>query len=144
MSPELFPNKLKTLVPVLSNGKYDINKEHFVYRRLISLIRVRNSIAHAKSEMEEIVVDEDELVDMPIINFGIAKIPRQFKFRREDITLGASKMFTPLEYHGALDKIEKWFFQRYPNKLSKVAMVIERAKQPQWEEQTTMLVKHLK
>jgi len=31
------PNKLKILVPVLTGGKYEINKNHFVYQRLSTL-----------------------------------------------------------------------------------------------------------
>ncbi|MCZ6802471.1 MAG: hypothetical protein O7D86_00650 [Proteobacteria bacterium] len=137
------PNKLKVLVPVLTNGQFDINKDHFVYQRLIALIRIRNSIAHAKSEIEEISAAEDELVNIPVINFGMTQVPKQFMTEVPDITLGASKTFTPLEYHEALDKLEKWFFNRCPDKLSKVAMVVERTKRPQWQEQVTTFVKHL-
>ncbi|MBI5375859.1 MAG: hypothetical protein HZA77_10520 [Candidatus Schekmanbacteria bacterium] len=137
------PNKLKVLVPVLTNGKFVINKEHFVYQRLISLIRVRNTIAHAKSELKEITANEDEVVNEPIMNSGIHKIPKHFLNDTNDITLGASKTFTPLEYHEALDKFKKWFFLRYPDKLSEVPMLIERSKIPQWEEQTRTFVKYM-
>lgn len=137
------PTKLKVLVPLLTNGKYDINMDHFVYQRLISLIRVRNAIAHAKSELEEIKSSDKDLIEVPILNAGFVKTPKKIANTHPDITLDASKTFSPLEYHDALDKLEKWFFLRYPDKLSKVAMVIDRSQLPQWEEGYTCWVKHL-
>jgi hypothetical protein len=119
------PGKLNILVSVLTDGKYRINKEHFVYQRLISLIRVRNSIAHAKSEIEEISVAPEDLEDRFVFGGGVVKLPRQF-LTGPDITLGASKTFTPLQYHEALEKLEKWFFARCPDRLSKIAMVVDR------------------
>ena len=134
-------HKLNVLVPVLTQGKYRINKDHFVYQRLVSLIRVRNSIAHAKSELEEVVAGPDDLMETPVIPFGMAQIPRQF-MNDPDSTLGASERFTPLEYHEALDKLEKWFFHRFPDKLSKVAMVIARSKEKHWKPLRNTYVKY--
>jgi|GEM_PF-2975678 len=137
------PNKLKVLVPTLTSGQYNINKNHFVYQRLISLIRIRNTIAHAKSEIEEVSASPDELTDMFVLNEGATKIPKQFLMTEPDITLGAAKDFSPLEYHEALEKLEKWFFHRYPDRLRKVAMVIERSTENVWEETVATFVKHL-
>lgn len=134
-------NKLNVLVPVLTDGRYRINKEHFVYQRLVSLIRVRNSITHAKSEIEELVAEPVDLLEIPVIPFAMAQIPRQF-MDEPDITLGASKTFTPLQYHDALDKLEKWFFDRCPDRLSKVAMVINRSKEEQWKPVTRTYTKY--
>jgi hypothetical protein len=128
------PNKLKMLVPTLTNGKYSINKEHFVYQRLISLIRIRNTIAHAKSELEEVTVSPDELTEIFVMNEGLTSIPKQF-MSEPDMTLGASKDFSPLEYHEALDKLEKWFFLRCPDRLTKVAMVVARPQESPWKEE---------
>lgn len=136
------PNKLKMLVPTLTNGQYAINKEHFVYQRLISLIRIRNTLAHAKSELEEVTVSADELTEVFVMNEGPRKIPKLF-MSEPDMTLGASKDFSPLEYHDALDKLEKWFFRRHPNRLSKVAMVVERPQVSPWKEKFTTWEKHL-
>ena len=136
------PNKLKILVPVLTGGKYEINKEHFVYQRLISLIRVRNTIAHAKSELKEISVPEEEAPESFHPLFGFKGMPSPESEASRDITLGASKTFSPLEYHEALNKLEKWFFFRCPDRLEKVAMVNAREKIPQWEEQYATFVKH--
>jgi hypothetical protein len=60
-----------------------------------------------------------------------------------DITLGASKTFTPLEYHEALEKLDKWFFHRFPDRLSKVAMVVDRSKEEEWEEVSTTMAKFI-
>jgi hypothetical protein len=120
------PRKLSVLVPILTEGRYRINTEHFVYQRLASLVRVRNSIAHAKSETEEITATPEQLITVPVL-FSMQRIQVPSQFMGEaDITLGTSKTFSPLQYHDALEKLEKWFFSRYPDKLSKVAMVVER------------------
>ena len=136
------PSKLNVLVPVLTDGRYRINRQHFVYQRLMSLVRVRNSITHAKSEFEEITATSEDLVDVPIVFEGMAKIPRQF-MDEPDITLGASKTFTPLQYHESLEKLEKWFFHRCPDKLGKVAMVVDRSKEEQWKPVTTTMAKFI-
>jgi hypothetical protein len=140
--------KLNVLVPVLTEGRYRINSKHFAYQRLASLIRVRNSITHAKSEMKEVV--SDDLISHPFMLMGmegiepkkvIDRIQRQFS--GPDVTLGASKAFTPLEYHDALEKLEKWFFCRCPDKLSKVTLVLDRSKEGKWEEVSATMVKFL-
>ena len=134
-------NKLNVIVPILTDGRYRINKEHFVYQRLVSLIRVRNSISHAKSEIEELEAGSEDLIKSIVHPLAIIQIPRQF-INEPDITLGASKAFTPLQYHDALDKLEKWFFGRYPDRLSKVEMVIDRSNEGKWEQTTKTLVKY--
>jgi len=121
--------KLDILVPVLTEGRYKINKDHFVYQRLISLIRTRNAITHAKSELQEISAAPEDILEVPVLfSSGMAQVPRQF-MDKPDITLGAAKTFSPLEFHDALDKLEKWFFHRSPDKLAKVAMVLDRSKE---------------
>lgn len=137
------PRKLVVLVPILTEGKYRINTNHLVYQRLISLIRVRNDITHAKSEIEEITAKPEELVSIPVIPFDIVEMPEKFVHHSPDITLGALKTFSPLEYQYALEKLETWFFQRYPDKLGKVAMVVDRSKEGEWKHQTTTMVKYL-
>jgi hypothetical protein len=44
----------------------------------------------------------------------------------DDLTMGATDTFEPVEYHEALEKLESWFFQRCPDRLSKVAIVVAR------------------
>ena len=136
------PRKLDVLVPFMTDGQYRINKDHIVYQRLASLIQVRNSITHAKPQLEEIEAADAELVPASVLFPEGPKFPRQF-FTGLDITLGAAKRFSPLEYHDALDKLERWFFHRCPDKLRKVAMVVDRSKEPQWKAQRATYAKRL-
>lgn len=142
------PIKLKVLVPLLTDGRYKIKQDHFVYQRLATLIRVRNVVTHAKPEVKE--VPAEDVMQDPFMLMGmgggkpeevIERLQRQFS--GPDITLGASKAVTPLEYHEALEKLEKWFFQRCPDKLKKVAMVIDRSKEAQWKEHHSTMIKYL-
>jgi hypothetical protein len=55
-----------------------------------------------------------------------------------DITLGASRTFTPLEYHEALDQLEKWFLLRRGGNLSKLDMVVERPKKAGRKEEVAL------
>ncbi len=138
------PKKLNILVPALTDGNYSINKKYFVYQRLISLIRVRNSIAHLTSDFDEASIEEGrDMVTVPLIFSEPTKIPRKLAKPSDlDITLGASKTFTPLEYHEALEKLEKWFLHRCPDRLSKVAMVVAHP-HGHWEENHLTMVKYL-
>ena len=127
-------NKLKILVPLLTNGKYIINTDHFVYKRLTSLISIRNRLAHAKPELEELSAAPEDLIDIFVIGVGLVKTPKQF-MGEPDITLGACKQFSPTQYLEALEKLQKWFFLRYPDKLNKVAMVVARSGKGGWKEE---------
>jgi hypothetical protein len=137
------PKKLSVLVPVLTEGRYEINTAHPVYQRLASLIRVRNSITHAKSEIEETIANDEDLTTVPVIPSGMTRLPRQFIMEIPDITLGAARTFSPLDYHNALENLEKWFFQRCPDRLSKVPMVVDRSKSKRWQEVSTTFTKFL-
>lgn len=135
------PKKLDVLVPFMTDGQYRINKDHIVYQRLASLIKVRNSITHAKPQLEEIEAADEDLVAASVF-FPDRKLPRQF-FAGPDITLGATKQFSALEYHDALDKLEKRFFRHCPNGLKKVSLVVDRSKEPQWKAQRATYAKRL-
>lgn len=141
------PRKLLVVVPVLTEGKYSINKRHFVYERLSSLIRVRNSIAHAKAEFQELTPEhtvDAEQAGVPWIFLKEAQIQRRLQnIPLIDPTMGAAKTFSPLEYHSALEKFEKWFFQRCPDRLSKVAMVVHEEHE-HWQPDSAQLVKFLR
>lgn len=126
------PAKLNVIVPILTEGRYRINKEHLVFQRLSSLIRVRNRLAHARTKLETVDVGPVDLVTVPFITSGSSEIPRQF-FDKEDLALGATKEFTPLDYHDAVDMLEKEFFRRSPDRLARVAMVIDRSKDKGWK-----------
>lgn len=141
------PKKLLIVVPVLTEGKYSINKRHFVYERLASLIRVRNSIAHAKAEFQELTpehAEDTQLAGVPMLFLN--EVQRQRRMQNMpvmDFTMGAAKTFSPLEYHEALEKFEKWFFQRCPDRLSKVAMVVHE-EHGHWQPDSAQFVKFLR
>jgi hypothetical protein len=88
---------------------------------------------------------------MPVINgtndggvwTEFVQVPRELAAYEIDVTLGAAGEFTPPEYHEALDKLEKWFFRRCPDRLSKVDMVIDRFKEKKWEPVSATYVKFL-
>lgn len=141
------PKKLLVTVPVLTEGRYSINKRHFVYERLASLIRVRNSLAHAKAEFEELTPEcsEDaELMGVPGIFLTEDQLQRKLQNSPfVDLTMGAAKTFSPLEYHEALEKFEKWFFQRCPDRLSKVAMIVHE-EHGHWQSSSAQMIKFLR
>jgi hypothetical protein len=124
------PKKLEILVPFMTDGQYGINKSHIVYQRLTSLIQVRNSITHAKPTREEIEASDEELIACSFM-YPSVKLPSKF-LEPANLAMDACKQFSPIQYHDALDKLEKWFFQRCPDKLRKVAIVTHRSKDERW------------
>lgn len=137
------PTKLKILVPLMTSGCYHINKGHWVYQRLTSLIKTRNSLAHAKSESEEIICSPEELHDVFLLGGGVTKLPLKGIYAALDVTLGANKTFSPLDYHEALDKLDKWFFRRCPDRLAKVFMVVQATKKEDQPDPVVCFEKHL-
>lgn len=108
--------KLNALVPLLTDHRFQFNRKHFVYKRLNMLISIRNILVHPKPFDKEISVsDQRHPLGYPILD-GYVEIA-------EDLTLGAAEKFNPLEYHEALEKLDKWFFMRLPDHISKVAML---------------------
>jgi len=135
-----FGHKLKALVPALTNGKYVINMNDSVYQKLSTLINVRNKIAHPKSKFREIDPSDSSFIDAPIVNMGMARIPAAILRDSDDINNIITDNYPPLEYHQALDRLEKWFFRRCPDGLSKVKMVLKRPRESQWKEVSTIFV----
>lgn len=134
------PAKLNVVVPLMTQGQYRINKEHFVYRSLSSLIRTRNRLTHAKSQLEVIDASPEELVSIPTLTSGSCEIPREF-WEDRNPSLAMSEGLTPTEFHDALEKLNKWFFRRSPDRLSRVEMVIDRSKDNDWEEVVAVMVR---
>jgi hypothetical protein len=119
-----FRGKLNALVPILTNNQYRINHEHTVYQRLASLVTVRNLLAHPKPTVGEFEVEESP--DAKTWPFPYPQIPQHVINTFDDLTMGATQTFSPVEYHDAVEKLEKWFFHRCPDRLSKIVMVIKR------------------
>src|SRR5262249_32555814 len=108
-------SKLNALVPLLTEHRFQFNRNHFVYRRLNSLISVRNTLVHPRPFEHDFPVSEQvHPLGHPILDGYVAVA--------EDLTLGAVEKFEPLEYYEALEKLDKWFFRRLPDHISKVAM----------------------
>jgi hypothetical protein len=108
--------KLNALVPLLTDHRFQFNSAHFVYRRLNSLISIRNILVHAKPFEKEFSVSGKDPLGFPILD-GYYEIAN-------DITLGATEEFTPVQYHETLEKLDKWFFRRLPDHVSKLAMLV--------------------
>ena len=109
--------KLNALVPLLTDHRFQFNRKHFVYQRLNALISIRNILVHPKPfDKEFSVSDQVHPLGYPILD-GYAEIA-------DDLTLGAAEKFDPLEYHEALEKLDKWFFRKLPDHISKVAMLV--------------------
>ena len=110
-------SKLNALVPLLTEHRFQFNRNHFVYRRLNSHISVRNALVHPKPfEHDFPVSHEVHPLGYPVLD-GYVEVA-------DDLTLGKVKEFGPLEYHEALEKLDKWFFKRLPDHISKVAMLV--------------------
>ncbi len=110
-------SKLNALVPLLTEHRFQFNRNHFVYRRLNSLISVRNALVHPKPfEHDFPVSHEVHPLGYPVLD-GYVEVA-------DDLTLGKVREFGPLEYHEALEKLDKWFFKRLPDHISKVAMLV--------------------
>jgi hypothetical protein len=118
-----FRGKLTAVVPFLTNNKYRINQKHIVYQRLASLITVRNLLVHPEPTVEKFEIRE--LPEDKRLPFPYPQLPREIFEKLDDLTMGATKKYTPVEYHDAIKKFERWFFNRYPDRLSKVSMVVK-------------------
>lgn|SRR5688572_10814115 len=46
----------------------------------------------------------------------------------DDLTMGVGSKYTPLEYHEAIKKLDKWFLRRLPDGISKIAKLVPNAK----------------
>ena len=73
--------KLNTLVPLLTEHRFQFNRSHFVYQRLNSLISVRNLLVHPKPVYKDLPVAGDPHP------FGF-QIPEEYFELVEDVTLG--------------------------------------------------------
>lgn len=56
--------------------------------------------------------------------------------------LSLDKDYSPLAFHQALERLDRWFFRRCPDQLTKIAMVVARGPNT-WEEGMTVFSKEL-
>jgi len=123
-----FRGKLNAVVPLLTSNSFVFNTGHEVYKKLSSLIKVRNLLVHPKSFFEDVSIQQE--VDS---NTGKAfpyPVSKKLAELGEDLSLGSTKEYTPTEYHDALGKFEKIFFKNIgkPNRLAKTRLIIPNTK----------------
>ncbi|WP_146177601.1 hypothetical protein [Glaciimonas sp. PCH181] len=131
-----FRGKLNVIVPLLSGDKFRINTEHWVYRQLVSLISVRNILAHAKSKEEA-----EEVEFFTSIFWEKRALPKDAT--DIEILIGKKQIDGPLKYHEAFDKLDKWFFRRCPERLKHVEMVIPQREAVDKMDRTFVYAKNL-
>jgi hypothetical protein len=88
---------------------------------LKSLIAARNRAAHPRPTLSSF---EGEALDNPFPFMPRYSIPEEFIDFLDDLTMGLAKKYSPIEYHEAIEKLERWVLRRCPDRLSKVALVI--------------------
>ena len=121
-----FRNKLNSLAPLLTSHKYRFDKNHWVYQRLGALISERNNLVHPKPQEHDIPITRGP---HPVYGGTQSPIlPDEYYDLADDLTLGSGKKYSPQEYHEAIEKFDKWFLQRLPDRVSKVALLVPNAK----------------
>ncbi len=121
-----FRSKLDSLAPLLTSHQYRFDKNHWVYQRLGALITERNNLVHPKPQEHEIPITRG-----PHPVFGGAshpQLPIEYFELAEDLTLGSGKKYSPQEFHEAIEKFDKWFLRRLPDRISKVALLVQNRK----------------
>ena len=68
-----FKSKLNSLVPILTDNQFRINQDHFVYKCLASLIKVRNKLVHPKTSIKTFKI-KDSKIKFP---FGL-NLPQEY------------------------------------------------------------------
>ena len=112
-----FRGKLYLLAPLLTSNQYRINHEHWVFKRLFSLISVRNLLVHAKPKKTEI---EGFRYEHPL--YGEMYLPRD-DIKDIEKLLEKPLVFSPIEYHEAYEKLIKWFINKNKSNLKTAALV---------------------
>jgi len=122
-----FRSKLDSLAPLLTSHQYRFDKSHWVYQRLGALITERNNLVHPKPQEHVVSITRG-----PHPVYGGAPhfpiFPVEYFDLADDLTLGAGKKYSPQQYHEAIEKFDKWFLRRLPDRISKVALLLPNAK----------------
>ena len=124
-----FRGKLNTIVPFLTSNRFVFNTDHEVYKRLLSLIKVRNSLVHPKAFFKDISIQQE--VDPNTGNAFLYPVSKKLAEIGEDLSLGSKTEYLPTEYHDALGKLEQIFFKNIgkPNRLGKTGLIIPNTEQ---------------
>jgi len=122
-----FRSKLDSLAPLLTSHQYRLDKNHWVYQRLGALITERNNLVHPKPQEHDVPITRGPhpvyggAADYPIL-------PAEYFELASDLTLGTGKRYSPQQYHEAIEKFDKWFLRRLPDRISRVALLVSNAK----------------
>ena len=119
-----FRGKLNAIVPFLTSNSFIFNPSHDVYKKLVSLIKVRNMLVHPKSFFENVKIQQEVDPDTgEAFPFPVSKTLAKLG---EDLSLGSIKEYLPTEYHDALNKLERIFFKNLgkPQRLAKTKQII--------------------
>ena len=119
-----FRGKLNAIVPLLTSNSFVFNSGHEVYKKLVSLIKVRNMLVHPKSFFEDVEIQQEVDPDTgKVFPFPVSKTLAKLG---EDLSLGSIKEYLPTEYHDALNKLEKIFFKNLgkPQRLAKTKLIL--------------------
>lgn len=105
--------KLDTVVPLLTDNKFMINRSHPNYQALTELITQRNRIAHNKSFFEEVEFDFEK---DDIAGSRSFTLPQWFAKKMRDVTFELATGPRPLNYLTALKHFQSAFFKTYRDK----------------------------
>lgn len=119
-----FRGKLEATAVLLTDEKYRFNPDDEYVKRLHSLISYRNLLVHPKPTSHEVTT---LTVKHPIYRVEFEVPGPEYADLAEDLTFGAKNLYKPEEYHEALEKLDKWFFQRVPDRVSKIRLLLSRA-----------------
>jgi hypothetical protein len=119
-----FRGKLNAIVPLLTSNSFVFNPAHEVYKKLISLIKVRNILVHPTSFYEDVEIQKE--VDPDTGKAFPYPVSKKLAELGDDISLGSTKEYLPTEYHDALNKLERIFFKNIgkPQRLAKTKLII--------------------
>ncbi|CBE68556.1 MAG: hypothetical protein F9K13_03410 [Candidatus Methylomirabilis oxygeniifera] len=118
-----FRGKLEATAVLLTGEKFRLNPDDEYVKRLHSLISYRNLLVHPKPTAHEV---STVAVTHPIYGVEFEVPGPEYDDLVADLTFGAKNHYKPQEYHEALDKLDKWFFKRLPDRVSKVRLLIPR------------------
>lgn len=119
-----FRGKLETTAILLTKEEYRFNPDDEYVKRLHSLISYRNVLVHPKPSKHEV---DTVMFRHPVFGLDVPMPGEDYLNVVNDLTFGAKNIYTPKEYHEALVKLEKWFFQRLPDRVSKVRLLLARS-----------------
>ncbi|MHC1701697.1 MAG: hypothetical protein AB9900_12140 [Humidesulfovibrio sp.] len=104
-------SRVNIIASIFTSGKYTINKDHDVYQKIISLIRLRNNLVHPKPIVTQKKFNIKS-VDIKMIEQEMTRHLEELDSISNDLTLGSAKSFTPEEYHEALEQFNNLILSR--------------------------------